>query len=67
MRTRHSQEVLESLTERFGDQVFKAIIRENVRLAEAPSYSESIIEYDKNSMAANDYRALTKEILQRAN
>lgn len=66
VRTRHSQEVLESLINRFGDQVFKSCIRENVRLAEAPSYNESIIDYDKKSLAANDYRSITKEILQRA-
>jgi chromosome partitioning protein len=66
LRTRHSQEVLESLIERFGDQVFKSTIRENVRLAEAPSYSESIIKYDKKSLAAQDYRSLAKEILHRA-
>lgn len=66
LRTRHSQEVLESLIERFGEQVFQSTIRESIRLAEAPSYSESIIEYDKKSMAANDYRSLTKEILRRA-
>jgi len=66
LRTRHSQEVLESLIERFGDQVFKSTVRESVRLAEAPSYSESIIDYDKKSLAANDYRSLAKEILRRA-
>jgi chromosome partitioning protein len=61
-RTRHSHEVMENLIEQFGDQVFKTKIRENVRLAEAPSFSESIIEYDKNSSDAEDYRAFAKEI-----
>jgi chromosome partitioning protein len=66
-RTRHSHDVLGSLVEQFGNQVFKTKIRENIRLAEAPSFSESIIEYDKNSYAADDYRALAKEIMQRIN
>jgi chromosome partitioning protein len=64
-RTRHSHDVLENLVEQFGDQVFKTKIRENIRLAEAPSFNESIIEYDKNSYAADDYRAFAKEITQR--
>ena len=64
-RTRHAHDVLENLVQQFGDQVFKTKIRENIRLAEAPSFSESIIEYDKNSYAADDYRALAKEVTQR--
>jgi chromosome partitioning protein len=58
---------MENLVEQFGDQVFKTKIRENIRLAEAPSFSESIIEYDKNSYAADDYRAFAKEITLRIN
>ncbi|MBT3826529.1 MAG: ParA family protein [Nitrosomonadales bacterium] len=61
-RTRHSKEVLNSLKENFGNKVFKTIIRENVRLAEAPSFHESILSYASNSIAASDYRALAKEI-----
>lgn len=64
LRTRHSQEVLDALINQFGDQVFKSKIRENIKLAEAPSFKKSIIEYDKNSFAAIDYRALTHEIIQ---
>lgn len=67
LRTRHSQEVLEALVEQFGDQVFKTKIRENVKLAEAPSFKKSIIEYDKNSFAAIDYRSLTNELIQNNN
>lgn len=64
-RTRHAHEVLKNLISQFGDQVFKTIIKENVRLAEAPSFNESILDYDKNSSAATDFRALTNEIIQR--
>jgi chromosome partitioning protein len=65
MRTKHALEVLNALKERFHEQVFNTIIRENIRLAEAPSFSQSILQYDKNSASASDYRALTKEILAR--
>ena len=65
LRTRHSKDVLESLIERFGDQVFTTVIRENIRLAEAPSFKESIIQYDANSTAAEDYRKLAQEVIAR--
>ena len=65
-RTRHSKDVLELLTERFGSQVFETLIRENVRLAEAPSYSLPIIAYDSNCVASADYRALAREVAQRS-
>ena len=64
-RTKHSKEVLELLTERFGAQVLATVIRENIRLAEAPSYAMPIIEYDSNCVASTDYRSLAKEVIQR--
>jgi chromosome partitioning protein len=63
LRTRHSGEVLESLKEHFGDQVFQSFIRENVKLAEAPSYKKPITAYDNSGGAAHDFRALTKELM----
>lgn len=39
-RTRHSREVVGQLRERFGDLMYATAIRENVRLAEAPSFGE---------------------------
>lgn len=62
-RTRHSQEVVQHLRERFGDQVFGTVIRENVRLAECPSFSCSILEYAKTSNGSEDYLALAREVL----
>jgi chromosome partitioning protein len=62
-RTRHAQEVLDDLRRRFGDGVFTTTIRENVRLAECPSFAQPIIGYDSRSAGAADYRALADEIL----
>lgn len=62
-RTRHSQEVVQQLRERFGDQVFRTVIRENIRLAECPSFSCSILEYAKASNGSEDYLALAREVL----
>lgn len=64
-RTRHSQEILSALNESFGDKVFKAHIHESVRLAEAPSFQESILSYNPRSSAATEYMALATEFLKR--
>lgn len=64
-RTRLSEEVVDSLRQRFGKDVFRAVVRENVRLAEAPSFSRSIFAYDPRSTGAEDYAAAAKELLTR--
>ena len=43
--------------------VFKTIIHRNVKLGEAPSYGESILEYDVNSTGANNYLNLARELI----
>jgi chromosome partitioning protein len=60
-----SRDVVERLRTRFDRQVFKTMIRENVRLAEAPSFSQPITTYDSRSVGAEDYRALAAEVLKR--
>ena len=45
--------------------VFKTIIQRNVRLSEAPSYGESIINYDASSKGATNYLSLAKEIIEK--
>ena len=57
-----NKEVVEHIKEHFGSKVFKTIIRDNVALAEAPSYHKTIFEYDKESYGAEDYMSLSKEI-----
>ncbi len=43
--------------------VFQTRIRRNIRLAEAPSFGQSIFRYAASSNGAEDYRRLTEEIL----
>ena len=64
-RTRHAQEVVEELRRRFGDLVYQVVIRDNVRLAECPSFGCPITHYAPRSPGAEDYRALAAEIRQR--
>ena len=62
-RTRHSGEVRDALISKFGDQVLKTVIRENIRLAEAPSFGAPIDVYAPNSPGAADYAALVTEMM----
>jgi chromosome partitioning protein len=61
----HNREVLESIQEYFKDKVFKAIIRENISIAEAPSAGQTVMEYKKDSHGAKDFIALAKEVIKR--
>lgn len=62
-RTRHSQEVIEALHAKFGNVCTNVSIRENVRIAECPSFGIPITLYASNSAGAEDYRALALEII----
>lgn len=63
-RLRLSNQVVDEVTKHFGDMVFKTIIQRNIRLSEAPSYGESIIDYDASSKGAVNYLNLANEIVK---
>lgn len=58
-----NRNVAETLQNHFKGQVYKAKIRNNISIAEASAVGKSIFDYDKKSLGAIDYEALTKEIL----
>lgn len=60
-----SYEVVEEVKAYFKGKVFKTMIPRNVRLAEAPSYGKSVIEYEENSKGARAYKILAQEIIDR--
>jgi len=64
-RLRLSNQVVEEVQNHFNDMVFDTIIQRNVKLGEAPSYGESIINYDVSSKGASNYLSLAKEILSK--
>lgn len=47
-------------------QIFKTKIRRNIKLAEAPSFGQSIFEYAPSCNGAKDYGALAEEVLAQA-
>jgi chromosome partitioning protein len=61
-----NREVLDELRSYFGSKVFATVIRENVRLAEAPSHGQSIFDYAPDSHGAEDYLSFAKEVLERS-
>ena len=62
-RNRLARAVLKEVGQFFPNRVFKTVIPRNVRLAEAPSYGQSIVDYDKHSSGSRAYESLAKEIL----
>ena len=62
-RLRLSNQVLDEVNNHFPQMVFKTIITRNVRLSEAPSFGETIIQYDAASKGAENYLNLAREFL----
>jgi chromosome partitioning protein len=62
-RLRLAREVLGEIRRYFPGPVFRRTVRTNVKLAEAPSYGQSIFEYASGSPGAGDYRELALEVL----
>ena len=64
-RLRLSNQVVEEVKKHFSTMVFKTIIQRNIRLSEAPSYGENIIQYDATSKGAKNYLSLAEEVLKK--
>jgi chromosome partitioning protein len=63
-RTRLSQDIMDELYQYFPDAIFRSVIPRSVRLAEAPSFGQSIFHYDTKGRAAKSYDRLAREILE---
>jgi chromosome partitioning protein len=64
-RLRLSNQVVEEVQKHFNNMVFETIIQRNVKLSEAPSFGESIINYDATSKGATNYLHLAQEIIKK--
>ena len=64
-RNNLSQQVEMDARENLGELVFKTKIPRNVRVSEAPSFAQSVLEYDSNSRGAEAYRRLANELLSK--
>lgn len=64
-RLRLSNQVAEEVQKHFNNMVFETVIQRNIKLSEAPSYGESIINYDATSKGAVNYIHLAEEIIKK--
>lgn len=64
-RLKLGHEVSNQLIEHFESKVYRTIIPRNTRLAEAPSFGQPIVYYDKSSRGSIAYLALAGEIIRR--
>ncbi len=63
-RNRLAQAVRQELDQYFPNKLFKTVIPRNVRLAEAPSFGQPVMNYDRSSRGAQAYHELAQEILE---
>lgn len=64
-RNNLANDVAAQINEHFGDKVFMTVVPRNVKVAEAPSFGQSAIEYDHLSRGAVAYKGLASELLRR--
>jgi len=62
-RTNLTKEVIQEARNHFQDKVYNTVIPRNIRLTEAPSFGKPIALYDRNSLGAQKYEELSREIL----
>lgn len=66
-RNKLTEQVETDVREFLDDKVFINSIPRNIRLSEAPSHGLPGVIYDKNSLGAQSYISLSKEIVKRIN
>jgi chromosome partitioning protein len=64
IRNNLSGAVSKQLQEHFGDKVYGTVVPRNIRVAEAPSFGQSVIHYDRESRGAVAYMGLAGEFLR---
>lgn len=65
-RTNLSEDVVQEVRKHFGKLVYKTVIPRNIRISEAPSFGQPVVEYAPSSKGAQAYIALAKEFAARA-
>jgi len=64
-RTIHHRDVIGMVQEAFGELVFETVIPQTIRFQDAAIAHQTITEYDPSSEAAEAYRAVAQEVLER--
>lgn len=66
-RGKSNQAFLDVIERTFPNKMFQNKIRRDISVSEASIYGKPVFDTDPDSRAGEDYRAVTKEILQRLN
>lgn len=64
-RNRLARQVVKEVRSHFKDKVFDSVVPRTVRLAEAPSFGQSILYFDKFNKGSKAYRQLAQEVINR--
>jgi chromosome partitioning protein len=64
-RTKLADQVADEVRNHFGELVLSAVIPRNVRVSEAPGYSQSVLTYDPGSRGASAYVEAARELAER--
>ena len=64
-RNNLANDVAAQISSHFGSKVFKTVVPRNVKVAEAPSFGQSALEYDHLSRGSVAYKGLASELLRR--
>jgi chromosome partitioning protein len=64
-RTNLAHQVVGEVRNHFDELVFRTMIPRSIRISEAPSFGQSIFEYDPDGAGANAYRYFADEIIDR--
>ncbi|WP_420840610.1 ParA family protein [Anaerotardibacter muris] len=64
-RTNLSKQVVDEVRSFFGDTVFETVIPRTVKLSEAPSYGQPILDYAPENKGTEAYNELAQEVIKR--
>ncbi len=65
IRTKLARQVVDEVRAHLPDKIFESVIPRTVRLSEAPSFGQTIFDYDPSSPGATAYKNLAKEVIER--
>ncbi|MFA7245333.1 MAG: AAA family ATPase [Candidatus Magasanikbacteria bacterium] len=66
-RTKLSTEIMNELYKYFPNNIFRSVIPRTVKLAEAPSFGQSIFHYEPRGKGAKAYERLARELVEKHN
>ena len=59
------KEILKAIQARFPEETFNTVVRNNSKLAEAPTFGKDIFQYEPRSAGASAYKEIAEEIINR--